>query len=434
MKIVADFHIHSKYSRATSQKMNLEYLFVWAQKKGVNILGTGDFTHPVWFKELKEKLEEAEDGLYKIKSSHLPSHTHLQPHISHFYYFRFILTGEISVIYSCRGKVRKIHHLVFVPNFETAEKINTQLSWVGNLEADGRPILGMDSKELLKIVLESHPDSFLVPAHAWTPWFGIFGSKSGFDSLNECFGELSKEIFSIETGLSSSPDMNWRLSFLDRITLISNSDAHSPGKIAREANVFEIEKEKISFKEIKRILKEKDRKKFLYTIEFFPQEGKYYFDGHRSCEVCFSPEETKKYNGVCPKCGRSLTLGVMNRIENLADRKKNFIPENAIPFKSLVPLEEIIKESLNQNSFSKIVEKEYQKLIENFSNELKILLEVSLEDLKKIAHPMVVEGIKRVREGKVFIFPGFDGEYGKVSIFEEKKQEKKDEISQETLF
>jgi len=428
MKIITDFHIHSKHSRATSQEMDLEHLFIWAQKKGINILGTGDFTHPSWLKELKEKLEEAEDGLYKIKSSYLP------PHTSHLHYFRFALTGEISVIYSQDGKVRKIHHLVFVPNFEVAEKINTQLSWVGNLEADGRPTLGMNSVELLKIVLESHPDSFLVPAHAWTPWFGIFGSKSGFDSLEECFGNLSKEIFSIETGLSSDPPMNWRLSSLDRITLISNSDAHSPRKIGREANVFEIEKEKISLKEIKRILKEKDRKKFLYTIEFFPQEGKYHYDGHRNCGVCFSPEETKKYNGICPKCGGPLTVGVMHRIEKLADRGKDVLPENAIPFKSLVPLEEIIKEALNQNSISKIVEEEYQKLIENFSSEMNILLEVPIEDLKKIAHPLVAEGIKRVREGKVFISPGFDGEYGKVSIFKEEKQKQKEKMGQETLF
>ena len=427
MKIIADFHIHSKYSRATSQEMDLEHLFIWAHKKGINLLGTGDFTHPAWFEELKEKLEEAEPGLFKLKSKYLPKG------FSDSNFFRFVLTGEISVVYSQGEKVRKIHHLVFVPNFEAAQKINTQLSWIGSLEADGRPTLGMSSVELLKIVLDSHPDAFLVPAHAWTPWFGIFGSKSGFDCLEECFGDLSKEIFSIETGLSSDPPMNWRLSSLDRITLISNSDAHSPRKIGREANVFEIEKEKISLKEIKRILKEKDREKFLYTIEFFPQEGKYHYDGHRACQICLSPKETEKYNGICPKCGRPLTIGVMHRIESLADRKEGEVPENAIPFKSLVPLEEIIKEALSQNSISKVVEEEYEKLIQNFGGELQVLIEVPIEEIQKIAHPMVSEGIKRVREGKVFIFPGFDGEYGKVSIFGE-KEEKKEILGQETLF
>lgn len=427
MKIIADFHLHSKYSRATSQEMDLEHLFIWAQKKGINLLGTGDFTHPTWFEELKEKLEEAEPGLFKLKSKYLPKG------FSDSKFFRFVLTGEISVVYSQGGKIRKIHHLVFVPNFEAAQKINTQLSWIGSLEADGRPTLGMSSVELLKIVLDSHPDAFLVPAHAWTPWFGIFGSKSGFDSLEECFGDLSKEIFSIETGLSSDPPMNWRLSSLDRITLISNSDAHSPRKIGREANVFEIEKEKISLKEIKRILKEKDREKFLYTIEFFPQEGKYHYDGHRLCQICLSPKETQKYNGICPKCGRPLTIGVMHRIESLADRKEGEVPENAIPFKSLVPLEEIIKEALNQNSVSKIVEEEYEKLIQNFGGELQVLIEIPIEEIQKMAHPMVSEGIKRVREGKVFILPGFDGEYGKVSIFGE-KEERKEILGQETLF
>ncbi len=423
MRIIADFHIHSKYSRATSKEMEIKPLFLWAQRKGINLLGTGDITHPAWLKELEEALEEAEPGLYRLKEASENSSN----------FFRFVLTGEISVVYSSYGKVRKIHHLIVVPNFETAKKINTQLSWIGNLEADGRPILGLDSYELLKIILEAHPDAFLVPAHAWTPWFGIFGSKSGFDSLEECFKDLTGEIFSLETGLSSDPAMNWRLSSLDRITLISNSDAHSPRKIAREANVFEIEKEKISLKEIKRILKEKDKSKFLYTIEFFPQEGKYHFDGHRNCQVCFSPQETLKYNGLCPKCGQPLTIGVMHRVEDLADRKEDEIPSGLIPFKSLVPLEEIIKEALGQQSFSKAVEEEYQKLIKVFKNELTLLLEIPLKEIEKITFPEIAEGIKKVREGKVYIEPGFDGQYGKISLFKEGKPGPQI-TTQETLF
>jgi len=414
MRFIADFHIHSKYSRATSPQMDLEHLDRAAKIKGIKVLGTGDFTHPEWFNNLKEKLTPAETGLYKLKSG---SET------------RFILTSEISCIYSKKGKVRKIHIIVFSPDFEIVEKINTQLGWIGNLKSDGRPILGLDAKELAKIVLNISGNCLIVPSHAWTPWFSIFGSRSGFDSIEECFEDYSKHIYSLETGLSSDPKMNWRLSALDKITLISNSDAHSPPKIGREANVFDTE---MSYPKIVEAIKQKDPQKFLYTIEFFPEEGKYHYDGHRNCDISSSPAETKKYNGICPRCGRPLTVGVLSRVEKLADRPEGFKPENTIPYKSLIPLGEIIAESLGVGVGTKEVEKEYQSLIEKFDSEFNILLDVSIGDLKSATLPEIAEAISRVREGKVKVEPGYDGVYGKIRIFSE--EEKKEVSGQKSLF
>ncbi|MBZ9578572.1 DNA helicase UvrD [Patescibacteria group bacterium] len=405
MKFIADFHIHSKYSRATSRNTDLENLDKWAKIKGIKVLGTGDFTHPEWFKNLKEKLTPAEPGLYKLRGSDSE--------------IRFILTSEISCIYSKGGRVRKIHIVVLAPSLEIVEKINVHLSWIGNLKADGRPILGLDAKELVKIILGISKDCLIVPAHIWTPWFSLFGSKSGFDSIEECFEDHSKYIFALETGLSSDPPMNWRLSALDRITLISNSDAHSPQKIGREANVFDTE---LSYPAIIEAIKSKNPQKLLYTIEFFPQEGKYHHDGHRDCEINLSPQESKKYNNICPVCGRPLTIGVLNRVGKLADRPEGFKPEKVIPFKSLVPLNEIIAESLGVNTGTKQGEIEYKNLIKNFGNELKILLEVPRKDLEAATLPEIAEGVIRVREGKVYITPGFDGVFGKIRIFSRGEQ------------
>jgi len=402
--------------------MDLEHLDKAAKIKGIKVLGTGDFTHPEWFNNLKEKLEPAEPGLFTLKT---PQST--RPGVVD--ETRFILTAEISCIYSKGGRVRKIHILIFAPNFEIVEKINTQLSWIGNLKADGRPMLGLEAKELAKIVLNICEDCLIVPAHAWTPWFSIFGSRSGFDSIEECFEDYSKYIYSLETGLSSDPPMNWRLSSLDKITLISCSDAHSPAKIGREANVFDIE---LSYNGIIEAIKKKDPQKFLYTIEFFPEEGKYHYDGHRNCGISCSPTETKKYNGICPVCGRPLTVGVLNRVEQLADRPEGFKPENAIPYKSLIPLEEIIAEALGLGVGTKEVEKEYLSLIEKFGSEFNVLLNVSLSDLKLATLPEVAEGISRVREGKVRVEPGYDGVYGKIKIFSE--EEKKEVSGQKSLF
>lgn len=423
MRFVADFHIHSKYSRATSKDMNLEELDKWAKAKGIQVLGTGDFTHPEWFRELKEKLEPAEAGLFVLKSQ---TNSTVQATNAK---TRFLLTVEISCVYSKNNRVRKIHLLLFAPSFEAAEKINTHLGWIGNLRSDGRPVFGLDAKEALKIALGASEDCLVVPCHAWTPWFSIFGSRSGFDSIEECFDEYSKYIYAIETGLSSDPPMNWRLSALDKITLLSNSDAHSAPKIGREANVFDTE---VSYPAIAQAIKEKNPIKFLYTVEFFPEEGKYHYDGHRLCGVRLPPAETKKHNGICPKCKKPLTIGVLNRVEELADRPEGFRPENAIPFKSLVPLEEIIADALGVGVGTKQGEQEYQKLIQRFGSEFAVLLDAPENELRDATLPEIAEGITRARKGMVQVEPGYDGVYGKVKIFEQEGQ--KASLQQASLF
>ncbi len=400
MKFVADLHIHSRFSRATSKDLNLKNLDFWAARKGITVISTGDFTHPMWFQELRDLLEPAEQGLYALRGENHGT--------------RFILTVEISCIYSKGGRVRRIHLVVFAPSLEVAEKINTQLGWVGNLKADGRPILGIDAKEVVKIALSASQDCLVIPAHAWTPWFSVFGSRSGFDSLQECFDEYTKYIYAIETGLSSDPAMNWRLSVLDHITLISNSDSHSLQKIGREANVFDTE---ISYSAIANAIKTKDPQKFLYTIEFFPEEGKYHYDGHRLCRVSLSPKESKAKNNICPKCARPLTIGVLNRVEELADRSEGFIPPNTIPFKSLIPLQEIIADALGIGVGAKQIQEEYDNLLSHFGNEFAVLLDIDPVQLKAVTLPEIAEGIARVREGRVNIEPGYDGEYGKIKIF-----------------
>jgi uncharacterized protein (TIGR00375 family) len=426
MKFIADFHIHSRFSRATSKELNLRNLARFAEIKGIKVLATGDFTHPLWFKELKEGLELAEPGLFKVKKQLLTGKNRASGEET-----RFILTTEISCIYTKNNRVRKIHILIFAPNFEVVEKINTRLDWIGNLKADGRPILGLDAKELLKIALQASPDCLVVPCHAWTPWFSIFGSKSGFNSVEECFDEYSKYIFALETGLSSDPKMNWRISSLDKYTLISNSDSHSLEKIGREANVFSAqggpasggEGETLSYGEIiKAIKKTSQNLKLIYTIEFFPEEGKYHYDGHRLCNISFSPKETVKSGGTCPICGKPLTIGVLSRVEELADKPEGRAPEGAIPFKSLVPLKEIIGEALGTLPGSKKVEQEYQNLIKKLGSEFNILIETDKERLAAATLPEIVEGISRVREGKLVIEPGYDGVFGKVKIFNQGEQ------------
>jgi len=414
-KIIADLHIHSKYSRATSPKMDLECLDEVAKQKGIDIVGTGDFTHPAWFDNMNAKLAPAEEGLFKLKQKNKGT--------------RFILTSEISCIYKKNEKVRKVHMLLLAPDLKTVEKINTKLDTIGNLKADGRPILGLDAKELAKIALDANKDCLVVPSHMWTPWFSVFGSKSGFDSLEECFDDYTKYIYAGETGLSSDPEMNWRLSLLDKITLISCSDAHSPAKLGREACVFDIDP---SYPAMVEAIKQKDPKKFLYTIEFFPEEGKYHYDGHRLCDVSLKPSQTKKYNGICPVCGKPLVVGVLSRVEELADRKEGEKPENAIPFKSLIPLQEIIAEVFSMGVNTKRVQGAYKELVDKFGSEFNILLKASLNELKSAGFSTFAEAISRVRQGKINIAPGYDGEYGKVEIFSE--TEKKDFPGQKTLF
>ncbi len=404
MKFVGDFHIHSKYSRAVSREMDFEHIDEWAKRKGIQVVGTGDFTHPAWFSEIKEKLEEREPGLFSLKGRKNST--------------RFLLTAEISSIYSKGGRVRKIHNVVFAPDLKTIEKINTQLGWIGNLKSDGRPILGLDAKELLKTMLNISEDILVVPAHAWTPWFSIFGAKSGFDSIEECFEDLSKYIYAIETGLSSDPAMNWRLSALDKINLISNSDAHSPSKLGREANIFDTD---FSYAGIIEAIKGGRQKGLVSTIEFFPEEGKYHFDGHRNCGIRFSPRETIEHNYICPKCGRRLTVGVMHRIEKLADRKEGAKPEGKPGFISLIPLEEIIAAAFQKGPSSKAVQEKYLELIEKGGNELRVLLKTPLDELKTFCDSRTLEGIRRVREKEVKVLPGYDGEYGKIKIFNEEE-------------
>jgi uncharacterized protein (TIGR00375 family) len=398
MEFIADFHIHSKYSRATSRDMDIKHLAQWAKLKGITLMGTGDFTHHLWLEELKHTLEDCGNGLFKYAGIY------------------FMLTVEISSIYSKEGKGYRIHNLIFAPSFAVVDKINNALLRRGaNLSSDGRPIIGLAAAELARIVFDIDENCIIVPGHIWTPWFSLFGSMSGFDKIEDCFEEQTPKIFALETGLSSDPGMNWRLSALDRFTLISNSDSHSPQKIGREANVFNCD---LDYKTIREVLKTKDKNRFLYTIEFFPEEGKYHFDGHRLCGIRWSPKETKEHNGKCPKCGKPVTVGVVNRLEKLADRPEGFKPQNAIPFKNLIPLDEIIASAKGLGKASISVQRDYDFYLTKFGTEFEILLKASKEELLKGLSPKVAEGVLLARQGKVNIKPGYDGEYGTISVFQ----------------
>ena len=404
MRFIADFHIHSKFSRATSKEMEVETLARWAKKKGIALLGTGDFTHPTYFAELRSKLEPSGNGLFRLKKGEQG--------------VQYLLTTEVSNIYTQNGKGRRIHTLIFAPSFEVVEAIRSKLGNLGKLSSDGRPIFTFAAKELAKMVLDISPECLIIPAHAWTPWFSIFGANSGFDSVEECFEELSIHIHAIETGLSSDPEMNWRLSALDSITLLSNSDAHSPNRLGREANVFDCA---LDYREIAETIRKKDRKRLLFTVEFFPEEGKYHYDGHRECGVIFSPSQTKANRYLCPSCGKKLTIGVMHRVEELADRQEGFIPKNAIPSLHLIPLEEIIAEALDVRVGTKAVEAEYERLVERGGSEFRILLDATPDELASFVPSHILDGIVRMRQGKVSIIPGHDGVYGKINLFPERK-------------
>lgn len=405
---IADFHIHSKYSRATSKMMNLDEISKSARNKGIDLVGTGDFTHFQWLGLLETYLQPVSYGIYQYNQ------------------VNFIITGEISCVYSEKGKTRKIHNLIILPNFKSAHLLNTELSKFGNLDADGRPILGISAKELLEIVLDLVPDALFIPAHIWTPHFGILGANSGFDDIYECFGELYRFIYALETGLSSNPPMNWMLSDLDKFLLVSNSDAHSPENLGREVNIFN---SSIDYKEIISTIKNKDKNKFLGTIEFFPEEGKYHFDGHRKCNLRISPQESLKNNNICPVCKKQLTIGVLHRVLQLADRQEGFSPQDAFDFKSLVPLTEIIAEAIGRTKKAIEVQKIYQQMVDLFGTEFKILLEVEFSQLS-LFHPLIAEGIERVRKGKIKLEPGYDGVYGTIKIFDSYQ----DSFSQIELF
>lgn len=411
---VADFHIHSKYSRATSKNMDIPNLARWARLKGVDLLGTGDFTHHLWLQELKRYLSPSEKkGLYIYEG------------------IKFILSAEISSIFSQQGKVYRVHNVILAPSFDIVEEINHMLSFYGNLDSDGRPILGISCKKLAQELFQISDDIMLIPAHIWTPWFSVFGSNSGFNSLEEAFDKYTNKITALETGLSSDPQMNWRLSKLDNFSLVSNSDSHSPNRIGREANVF---KEELDYYQIKKVLTTKDNRMFLYTVEFFPEEGKYHYDGHRNCGVRFHPRETKQHKGMCPSCGKPLTLGVLGRVEELADREEGCMPQKYIPYKSLVPLDEIIAEAKGMGKATKQVEKEYLCTVNMFGSEFNVLVNVPEEELFSRLPEKIAEGIKRVREKRLHILPGFDGEYGEIKIFGEEDNKDVEEDTQLRLF
>ncbi len=411
MFYIADLHLHSHYSRATSRDLNLETLYQWARIKGIHVVGTGDFTHPLWFKELKEKLEPDGTGFFRLKN---PPKKDVPGFACADIDVRFCLTSEISSIYKHGDKVRKNHNCVYAPDFETVARINAKLGQIGNLAADGRPILGLPSRDLLEIVLETSGDAHLIPAHIWTPWFSMFGSKSGYDSVKECFRDLSDHIFALETGLSSDPEMNWRLSMLDRYTLVSNSDAHSPQKLGREANLFNTER---SYRGLFDALKTK--RGFLGTYEFFPEEGKYHMDGHRKCDVCFEPEESRKHQNTCPKCGQPLTIGVLHRVTELSDRTLPQRPEGAADFHYIIPLPEILAEIKSASPSSKAVNQSFQQTISSFGNEFTLLKETPVEDIEKKAGFVIAEAIRRMRTQQVNPQGGYDGEYGVIKIFKE---------------
>ncbi len=409
MKFNADLHIHSHFSRATSKLLTPEHLDYSARLKGIQIVGTGDFTHPGWLTELKEKTKPDGNGLLRLRNEFKLA-SPFQGNDT-----RFILTAEISNIYKRGEKVRKVHNVILVPGFEEAEKINKRLIKLGgNLTSDGRPILGLDSRDLLEIVLECGEQNYFIPAHIWTPWFSMLGSKSGFDNIDECFGDLSSHIHSIETGLSTDPPMNWLCSILDKVTLVSNSDAHSPDKLGRNANVFNTE---LSYFHLTEALKTGNPEKFLGTIDMFPQEGKYHYDGHRKCNVCWDPAETLRNNFICPECKRPVTVGVMNRIIHLSDREDISERPNRLPFRSIIPLKEILSEIHELGPSSKKVETEYQNTLARLGPELEILLECPLETIASKTGKTLAEAIRRMRNRQVYIQEGYDGKYGAIKVF-----------------
>ncbi len=406
---IGDLHIHSRFSRATSRDGDPEHLEFMARKKGIHILGTGDFTHPTWRAELMEKLEPAEDGLYVLKEEyriHQEGVPEEKP--------RFLVTGEISSIYKKNERVRKVHSLLLLPGLEEAEALSRRLELIGNIHSDGRPILGLDCRDLLEIMLETCPEAVYVPAHIWTPHFSLFGAFSGFDSIEECFGDLTPYIHALETGLSSDPPMNWRVSALDSYFLVSNSDAHSPAKLGREATLFQTE---LSYAGIAKAINTGEG--LAGTLEFFPEEGKYHFDGHRKCGLCISPQETAEFGGRCPVCGKKITIGVLNRVEQLADRPEDYVRPDAKPFESLVPLPEVIAASTGTSAAGKKVQETCDRMVGALGPEFFILRQAPIEDIRHAAGPLVAEGISRLREGRVKRTPGYDGEYGKIGLLSE---------------
>jgi len=403
MQVVADIHIHSRFARGTSKDMNFPNLEKFAALKGVNIVGTGDFTHPEWLKEIKSELTDDGNGLFSHKNGKT----------------RFVLTTEVSNIYQQDNATRKVHNIIIAPSVEVVEQINERLSKYGKLASDGRPILGIPCTQLVEEIMSVSPDNVVIPAHIWTPWFSVFGSKSGFDSIKDCYQDQLKHIRAIETGLSSDPAMNWRLSQLDKFSIISNSDCHSywPWRFGREANVLELQQ--LDYKSLLSSLLSRDPKKFLYTIEVEPAYGKYHFDGHRDCNYVLDPAQSKKQNSICGVCRKKLTIGVAHRVEELADRPEGYVPKNAVPFKTLLPLSELVAAVVNQQLGTKKVWDQTMKLIAAFGSELNVLLEAPEIKLSELTNPALVSAIMKNREGKIRVKPGYDGVYG-VPLLDEK--------------
>lgn len=410
MKTIADLHIHSRFSMATSKEGTPENLDFWARKKGISLIGTGDFTHPVWREELKERLVSEGNGLYRLRDEYVKEDSRKFPGEG----TRFVVSGEISSIYKKNGKTRKVHNVILLPSLEAADAMAQRLEKIGNIHFDGRPILGLDSHDLLEMMLDVCPEGILIPAHIWTPHFSVLGAKSGFDSVEECFEELTPYVHALETGLSSDPAMNWRISKLDRYQLVSNSDAHSPSKLGREANLLNID---CSYEGLYRAIQAGQGLEG--TVEFFPEEGKYHFDGHRKCGISLSPVEAERLGGICPVCGKKLTMGVDHRVEQLADREEGFVKEDGKKYESLVPLPEVISACMGYSTASKKVQGCFEQMIQTLGTEFDILRNVPSEDIKSCAGERIAEGIENVRTGNVKRIPGYDGEYGKIELFDE---------------
>ena len=410
MKMIADLHIHSRFSMATSKEGTPENLDFWARKKGISLIGTGDFTHPVWREELKERLVSEGNGLYRLRDEYVKEESRKFPGEG----TRFVVSGEISSIYKKNGKTRKVHNVILLPSLEAADAMAQRLEKIGNIHSDGRPILGLDSHDLLEMMLDVCPEGILIPAHIWTPHFSVLGAKSGFDSIEECFEELAPYIHALETGLSSDPAMNWRISKLDRYQLVSNSDAHSPSKLGREANLLDID---CSYEGLYRAIQTGEGLEG--TVEFFPEEGKYHFDGHRKCGVSLSPVEAERLGGICPVCGKKLTMGVDHRVEQLADRAEGFVKKDGKKYESLIPLPEVISACMGYSTASKKVQGCFEQMIQTLGTEFDILRNVPSEDIKSCAGERIAEGIENVRTGNVKRIPGYDGEYGKIELFDE---------------
>ena len=410
MKMIADLHIHSRFSMATSKEGTPENLDSWARKKGISLIGTGDFTHPVWREELKERLVSEGNGLYRLRDEYVKEESRKFPGEG----TRFVVSGEISSIYKKNGKTRKVHNVILLPSLEAADAMAQRLEKIGNIHSDGRPILGLDSHDLLEMMLDVCPEGILIPAHIWTPHFSVLGAKSGFDSVEECFEELAPYIHALETGLSSDPAMNWRISKLDRYQLVSNSDAHSPSKLGREANLLDID---CSYEGLYRAIQTGEGLEG--TVEFFPEEGKYHFDGHRKCGVSLSPVEAERLGGICPVCGKKLTMGVDHRVEQLADRAEGFVKKDGKKYESLVPLPEVVAACMGYSTASKKVQGCFEQMMQTLGTEFDILRNVPAEDIKSCAGERIAEGIENVRTGNVKRIPGYDGEYGKIQLFDE---------------